>query len=79
MRSKVSEDPFAGEAQWVIDVARTRLPAVLDPVAWYETQPVRSLGGQTAAELVRSGKARMVVTFLESLIDARSDAGPAAR
>ncbi|MDC8015425.1 hypothetical protein [Tahibacter soli] len=79
MRSQVSEDPFAGEAQWGIDVARARLPAALDIAAWYETQPIPSLGDQTAAALVRSGKDRMVVTFLESLVDAHSNAEPGAR
>jgi len=67
MRRSVTEDPYAGEAQWVMDVARSQLPAQINILAWYETVPIPSLGDYTAAELVRLGKARGVVAFLESL------------
>ena len=76
MRSKVSEDPYAGEAQWVMDVARSQLPAQIDILAWYEPQLIPSLGDHTAAELVRLGKARGVVAFLESLTAPGRGAGP---
>ena len=67
MVSKVVEDPFAGEAQWVLDVAARRLPRVANILEWYETYPIPVLQLRTASELVRSGNARTVVAYLDSL------------
>ena len=62
MVSKVSAKPFAGEAQWVIDVTTQRLLSVSDVPSWYATCPIPALQNRTAADLVRTGNARAVVS-----------------
>ena len=67
MVSKVSADPFAGEAQWVIEVATRLLPSASNIPLWYATHPIPELQHRTAADLVCTGNARAVVTYLEML------------
>jgi len=67
MSSKVVTDPFAGEAQWVLEVARRHLIRVPDILCWYAEFPIPALQLRTASELLRSGNARTVVAYLESL------------
>lgn len=67
MTSRIAGDPFAGEAQWVIEVAMRAMPSVKNIPLWFETQPIAVLENRTAADLVRAGKARDVVAYLELL------------
>lgn len=69
MTSRVAADPFAGEVQWVIEVAMRVLPSVSNIPLWFETQPIATLNNRTAADLVRAGKARDVVAYLELLVE----------
>lgn len=72
MVSKVMADPFAGEAQWVIEVATRMLPRSSDVSAWYAKESIPALQNRTAADLVSSGQAQAVVAYLESLGEAQT-------
>lgn len=61
MTSRIAGDPFAGEAQWVTEVATRVTPSVKNIPLWFETQPIVVLENRRAADLMRSGKARAVV------------------
>lgn len=67
--SKILGDPFAGEAQWVIEVATRRMRGVDDISHWYENHALPAFHGRTAASMVRDGYAITVVSYLESLGD----------
>lgn len=71
MTSRVTGDPFAGEAQWVIEVALRCLSKQPDVMYWYHNVPIPALQLRTAAELVRSGNAGTVVAYLESFVPER--------
>lgn len=65
MTSRIAGDPFAGKAQWVIEVAMRVLPSVKNISLWFETQPIAVHENRTAADLVRAGKACDVISYLE--------------
>jgi len=67
MVSKILGDPFAGEAQWVLEIAARRLPQIPDIHDWYENCALERFNGRTAASLVRDGYAITVASYLETL------------
>lgn len=67
MASKTFGDPFAGEAQWVMEVAARCLPEVQNIPEWYENCALEKFQGRTAASLVRDGYAITVASYLETL------------
>ncbi len=67
MTSKILGDPFAGEAQWVMEVAVRCLPQIQDIHQWYQNCALEKFQGRTAASLVRDGYAITVASYLEAL------------
>ncbi|WOB49387.1 hypothetical protein NYR97_19635 [Xanthomonas hydrangeae] len=50
-----------------------KIVPVAEAAAWFHHDPIRELGGETAAELATRGHSAQVVSFLQSVLRGERD------